>query len=183
MFRHPGGNLLEGLAGNGKLIIYKIVPRLILAMALSLLFSSLDGYASVNEVISFFMLFGFLAFYLIPPSVDTLYIVKKTGAPDVDELNLLKLLRATKDSSRGVYTLGGSMVIKSDYGKAVKYFEKLKEKYNFEGYDVFRQEKSKKAFNHEYYMLLEGVSWKFMEDPSKAEVVKYNIDNLDAITL
>ncbi len=176
-------NLAGDYADSIKFIIIKILPRLILAIILSLLFSSLDNYASFNEIITFIIFFSFLIYYFLPPSVDTIYIIKTTGDKKTDEINILKLLRASKDSYSGIYTLDNSFVIKSYYGKALDYYDKLKEKHNFEGYDVFRNVKSIKEFNEEYCKMLENVSWQLIEEKYGSQVVIYNINRIDTINL
>lgn len=166
---------------NVKFIILKVGPRIILAAVLSILFAGMDNQVHFNEVITFVLLSGLLIFYLLPPAVDSLYLIRQTGNNDLDDLIILKLLQASKDSSSGIYMLDGSFVVKSYYGKAMKYYDKLKEKYDFKGYDIFRQSKPIKAFNEQYYKVLEKVTWKYIEKEYGAAVIKYGIDNLDAI--
>jgi hypothetical protein len=161
----------------------KFVPRVILAIVLSLLFASIDNYASLNEVITFILFFCFLIFYYLPPSIDTLYLIKKTNDKKRDEVTLLKLLRASKDSVSGLYTLNGSLVIKSYYGKALKYYEQLKEKHDLEGYEIMRQVKSRQGFQEEYCRLLESVSWEFVEEKYGSEAARFSLSDLDAINL
>lgn len=166
-----------------KFILINILPRVILAILLSLLFASIDNYASLFEVIVFVVLFCFLIYHFIPPAVDTVYVVKKTGDREADDILMLKLLRASKDTYSGIYTLGGSLVIKSYLGRAVKFLSRLKERHDFTGHEVSRQVKSIKGFNDEYHKLLDRVAWKVMAEPAGAEVARYNLKNLEAIEL
>ncbi len=124
-----------------------------------------------------------MIYYFLPPAIDTIYCIKTTGDKKTDDVTILKLLRASKDSSSGLYTLDGSFVIKSYYGNVVDYYNKLKETHNFEGYEVFRRIKPVKAFNEEYYKFLENVSWQLIEDKYGSDVVIYNINKIDTVDL
>jgi len=166
-----------------KFIVINIVPRVILAVLLSLFFASIDNYASFSEIIIFVVLFCFLIYHFLPPAVDTVYAVKKTGDPEVDDLVMLKLMRASKDTYSGIYTLGGSLVIKSYLGRAVKYLARLKEKHDLAAHEVSRQVKSIRGFNAEYHKLLEDAAWKLLADQSGADAVRDNLHNFDAIEL
>jgi len=181
MRRFMGWEVTEEVADYLKFLSRKIVPRLILAVVLSLLFSSLDHYASFNEVITFIIFFFFLIFFYLPPTIDTLYLLKKSGDPELDQATLLKLLQASKDSFSGVFALNGSLVIKSYYGQAVDYYEKLKEKRSFEGYEEIRQVKSRQGFQEEYCKLLETVTWKFVEERYGSGGACYRLSSIDAV--
>jgi hypothetical protein len=166
-----------------KFIVINIVPRFILAIILSLLFASIDNYASFYEVIALLVLFCFLIYHFLPPTVDTVYVVKKTGNHEVDDVVMLKLMRASKDTCSGIFTLGGSFVIKSYWGRAVKYPTRLKEKHDFAEHEVSREVKSIRGFNEEYDQLLDGVAWKLIVGQYSADVARYHLANLDAIEL
>jgi hypothetical protein len=166
-----------------KFILINIIPRFILAIVLSLLFASIDNYASVYEVVAFLLLFCFLIYHFLPPSVDTVYVIKATGNQEVDAVVRLKLMRASKDSYDGIYILGDSWVIKSYWGRAVKYLTDLKEKHDFSGHDVSRQVKSIRGFNEEYNRLLDGVAWKLIVAQYGAEVSRSSVADLGAIKL
>ena len=175
--------LSEDCRDDLKFIVIKIVPRFILAIVLSLLFASIDNYASVYEVVAFIILFCFLIYHFLPPTVDTVYVIKQTGNQEVDGIVRLKLMRASKDTYSGIYTLGDSLVIKSYWGRAVKYLTGLKEKHDFAGHEVSRQVKSIRGFNEEYNRLLDDVAWKLIAAPYGADVARSNVANLDAIEL
>jgi hypothetical protein len=164
-----------------KFIIINILPRVILAILLSLLFASIDNHASLFEIMVYVVLFSVLIYHFIPPTVDTVYVVQKTGEREVDEVLMLKLLRASKDTYSGIYTVGGSLVIKSYLGRAVKFLSRLKERHDFTGHEVSRQVKSIKGFNEEYNKLLDRVAWNVIPEPSGAEVARYNLKNFEAI--
>jgi hypothetical protein len=166
-----------------KFILINILPRIILALLLSLLFASVDNYASLFEVMVFVFFFCFLIYHFIPPTVDTVYVVKKTGDREADEVLMLKLLRASKDSYSGIYSLEGSLVIKSYLGRAVKFLSRLKERHDLTGHEVSRQVKSIKGFNEEYHKLLDRVAWRVVAEPAGAGVRRYNLKNLEAIEL
>jgi hypothetical protein len=183
MTGREGLNLVEIIQDNAKAIVFKIIPRIIISALLSFLFASIDNYASLNEVIAFFILFCFITFYFLPFNVDTLYALKKTGDVEFDEITYMVLLRASKDNYNGIFKSDDSLVIKSYSEKAVKYYEKLKEKYGFAGYEIIRADKSKKAFKEEYYKLLDKYAMKNLEGIFKLKVKEYNIRDLDRITL
>ena len=176
-----GWELAEDILDYLRFAARKIVPRVILAVVLSLLFASIDNYASLDEVITFVLFFGLLIFYYLPPTIDTLYLIKKTGDQEPEDATLLKLLRSSKDSRNGIYTLNGSLVIKSYYGKTVKYYEKLAEGRNLEGCELIRQVKSRQGFQEEYCKLLESVAWKLVEERYGPEAPRFSLSDLDAI--
>ena len=166
-----------------KFIVINLVPRFILAIFLSLLFASIDNYASVYEVVAFLILFCFLIYHFLPPSVDTVYVIKQTGNQEVDAVVRLKLMRASKDTYNGIYTLGDSLVIKSYWGRAVKYLTDLKKKHDFAGHEVSRQVKSIRGFNEDYKQLLDDVAWKLIAVQYGDDVARSNVANLGAIEL
>jgi hypothetical protein len=166
-----------------KFILINILPRVILALLLSLLFASIDNYASLFEIMVFVVFFCFLIYHFIPPTVDTVYVIKKTGDPEADEALRLKLLRASKDSYSGIYALEGSLVIKSYLGRAVKFLSRLKERHDLTGHEVSRQVKSIKGFNDEYHKLLDRVAWRVMAAPAPVQVARYNLKNLEDVEL
>ena len=183
MLDRLGWPLPDDLAHFLKFAFFTIIPRLILALALTLLFAGLDNYISLNEVIVFLILFSFLTFFILPPSVDALFVIKKSGNQELDDITYLKLLRACRDSSEGIYLVEGSLMIKSFYGRAMNYYERLKESHNFQGYAVSRLVKPLRGFNDRYCRLLEDEAWKLIQARSGAEVERYDFRRLDAIKL
>lgn len=173
MLRHP-----ENRMHVFKFILSNIIPRVIVAFLLAALFAFLDRRTDIYEFTAFSLLFGFFVFYYLPPAIDTVYVLKKTGAEEKDDLTLLQLLKESKDSRDGIFAAGGSLVIKSSYGLAVKCYEKLKENHDFTGWEVSRQTQSKKFFNNQYYDLLDKVSQKFLPRADQ-EIKKYRLCDLE----
>jgi hypothetical protein len=178
-----GWTLREDLVDVIKFTALKVIPRAILAILLSLLFASLDYHATFVEVLAFLLLFGFLIFYYMPPGIDTIYAVRKTGDPDQDKAALLKLLRCSKDSASGIFSLGESFVIKNSYGQATRTYLKLKDRYPLEGYEIIRASRSKKGFQQEYCQLLDTVAWRLVEEKYGSEAVQYHEGDLKTFSL
>lgn len=168
----------ENLKDIFKFILSNIIPRVIVALLLALLFAFMDRRTDVYELTAFSLLFGFFVFYYLPPAIDTVYILKKTGDGEKDDLFLLQLLKASKDSRDLIFAAEGALVIKSSYGLAVKCYEKLKENHDFTGWEVSRQTQSKKFFQNQYYDLLERLSRKFLPGPAQ-EIKQYRLCDLE----
>ena len=173
MLRHP-----ENRMHVCKFILSNIIPRVIVAFLLAALFAFLDGRTDIYEFMAFSLLCGFFVFYYLPSAIDTVYVLKKTGDAEKDDLALLPLLKESKDTRDGIFAAGGSLVIKSSYGLAVKCYERLKENQDFTGWEVSRQTQSKKFFNKQYYDLLDKVSQKFLPGTDQ-EIKKYRLCDLE----
>jgi hypothetical protein len=173
MLRHP-----ENLLYFCKFILSKIIPRIIVAFLLAALFAFLDRRTDVFEFTAFSLLFGFFVFYYLPPAIDTVYVLKKTGDEEKDDLLLLQLLKASKDSRDLIFAAEGGLVIKSSYELAVKCYEKLRENHDFSGWEVSRQTQSKQFFHTQYYDLLEKLSRKFLPGPGQ-EIKPYHLCDLE----
>lgn len=93
--------------------------------------------------------------YFFPPSVETLYIEKKTGIPEKDKGTFLQLLRATMNETSGVYRVGQSIVVKSYYRLLLtSFFYDFQSSHNMDDYDAHIQSKPKKEYKDHYVMLI-----------------------------
>ncbi len=118
-------SLFGNLADMLLFFLIKIVPRILVIFIVAYLVSK-----SQRAIIILIIIIGALVFYVSPPSLSAIFLLKKTRNADDGDLTLFKLLSASKDQHSGIFMVNDSFLIKSLYGKASRYSKKISKKFN-----------------------------------------------------